>query len=336
MKTKKALTFIGISIIAIISLMIYSCQKEKTLKENSNSTLSTSDRDLQLEKKILNFRNQINYLREHPDLKSGGDPWEVEDAIYYIEALANYTYGLASYSREGYTIDSSFITVPLTNGLIPAANIAGIYDKVIDSLGAHNDQITAQDKQLIVVDISLDGIIAAGAIFQISSGFGTSNGIGTGNDYPWYWGWELGRCDTTGLGEGKDAADKIMELANYSIGVQSGYSYFDNESYVTVWCFEVPTETNPYGDYMLFYDFQIGTLNHHCCSTGEINYYKNALSTVGEMYKPQGKELIAVFCWDETSFDTCGPNEDDCWTMVHVCQLQYGIWHLNSNPPSEL
>ena len=330
MKTKRFITIAGISIFALISIIIYSCQKENTYKENSSSIKTMSENDLQLEKKILEFRDQVNYIREHPDLKSGGDPWEIEDAIYYIEALANYTYGLASYSREGYTIDSSFITVPLTNGLIPAANIAGIYDKIIDSLGAHNDQIAAQDKQLIAVDISLNGIIAAGAVFQITSGFGTSNGIGTGNDYPWYWGWELGRCDTTGLGEGNDAADKIMELANDALGLTSGNSYYDYVGSAEIYGCEY--EYN--GECALFEDFQEETLVHACLSTTDINFYKNGLIYVGNLLKPTGTVVIAYYLWDDTAFGLC--EGVDCWYMKHDAKIDYGIWHYNSNPPQEL
>lgn len=332
MKTKRFITIAGISIFALISIIIYSCQKENTYKENSSSIKTMSENDLQLEKKILEFRDQVNYIREHPDLKSGGDPWEIEDAIYYIEALANYTYGLASYSREGYTIDSSFITVPLTNGLIPAANIAGIYDKIIDSLGAHNDQIAAQDKQLIAVDISLNGIIAAGAVFQISSGFGTSNGIGTGNDYPWYWGWELGRCDTTGLGEGKDAADKIMELANDALGLTGGNSYYD---YVSTGISE-GCEYTYNNECALFEDFQEYTLVHACLSTTDINFYKNGLIYVGNLLKPSGTVVISYFLEDYTAFPLCGEDYRDCWLMIHHAEITYGIWHYNSNPPQEL
>jgi hypothetical protein len=333
MKRKYLFTFLGISIIFITSLIIYSCQKEKT-GNNLNNRTDQSSMDLQLEKKIIDFRDQINFMRENPNLKSGGSPWEVDDAIYYIEALANYTYGDARYSREGYTIDSSFIAVPLTNGLIPAANIPGIYDQVIDSLVVHKDGINAREKQLIVADISLSGISGVAATFKVTSGFGTNRDIPQGNNYPWYWGWELGRCDNSGLGVGLDAADIIYNLANIDISRPSGYSNYYPDEYIEVWFYEVPTNNNPYGDYMLFYDHQVETLNHHCLSTDEISYYVDALESIANTYKPEGQDLIGNFCWDQTSYGICGG--EDCWTMVHVAKFHYGIWHTSSNPPEEL
>jgi hypothetical protein len=331
MRPNQLFIYLSISIIFISSLIIYSCQKENNVKDNSYTNAELSTADLQLEQKIIGFRDQINYIRENPTLKSGGNPWEVEDAIYYMEALANYTYGLASYSREGYTIDSSFIAVPLTNGLIPAANMAGIYDKIIDSLSAHNDRITAQDKQLILADISLTAISGVAATFKISSGFGTSTGMGSGNDYPWYWGWDLGRCDSA-VGMGKDAADKIMELANYTIGVTSGNSYYDfvgfGESYGCEYLYN--------DECALFEDFQEYNLVHACLSTTDINFYKNGLIYVGNLLKPSGTVVISYFLEDLTIFALCGEDQHDCWSMTHHAIIEYGIWHYNSNPPEEL
>lgn len=330
MKPNQLFIFLSICFIVITSLIIYSCQKEDILDEKSYKDSKISINDQQLEKKIIAFRNNLDFIRKNPSLKSGGDPWEVDDAIYYMEVLANYTYSLASYSREGFTINSSFIAISLTNGLIPAANLAGIYDKVIDSLRAHNDDITSQDKQLILADISLNSINGNTAILKISSGFGTGNGMGIGNDYPWYWGWELGRCDESGLGVGKDAADKIMQLANIYNGQPSGNSYYDN----------ISTGISEGCDYTynnecaLFEDFQEETLVHRCLSTTDINFYKNGLIYVGNLLKPSGTDVISYFLEDYTAFALCGGV--DCWYMVHHAEITYGIWHYNSNPPEEL
>lgn len=333
MKPKHLFTYFGISIIFITSLIIYSCQKEKIGKDNSDNQTGQLLMDLQLEKKIIAFRDKIDFIRENPTLKSGEDPVEVEDAIYNIEALANYTYGDASYSREGYTIDSSFIAVPLTNGLIPYADIQGIYDKVIDSLIAHKDRITSTEKQLIVADISLSGISGVAATFKITSGFGTDRDIPTGNNYPWYWGWELGRCDNSGLGEGLDAADIIYQLANINIGIPSGNSYYDNVSYEEA----EGCDYQYNNECALFEDFQEETLIHACLSTTDISFYKNGLIYVGNLLKPSGKSVLSYFLQDETIFDECGyPNPVDCWRMSHRAKIKYGIWHTSSNPPDEL
>jgi len=187
--------------------------------------------------------------------------------------------------------------------------------------------------RLIVVDISLKEYDNLSATIAITSGFGTKGTISTWNNYPWYWGWELGKCDGSGQGIGKDAADIIYILANTLIPVPGGNSYYNE---VTISCphqpFDFPTNINPYGDYLLFYDYQEAILNHHCLSTNEINFYVNSLSIIGNLYKPNDKSIIRYFLFDDTAF-CLTPYNEDCWHMIHALRITYGKWHLSSEPP---
>ena len=121
-----------------------------------------------------------------------------------------------------------------------------------------------------------------------------------------------------------DAADKIAQLANYGVSVPIGSGYYIDITEREIWYWDVPTDNNPYGEYLLFHDSQIGTLNHMCLSTSEISYYKSALGVIANMYKPSGKNIIRYYCWDETSFGDC--DEQDCWDMCHVTKIKYGTW----------
>jgi hypothetical protein len=325
---------INLILLALLSsLFIFSCQKEKNGYDKSESSNEQSLKDAQLEKRILAFRAKIDLIRENQTLKAGTEPMEVDSAIWFIEAASNLTYGDASTELNGFVADSSFIVVTITNGQILWSDVQVTYDKIIDSLSSHNANITANEKQLMFADVSLKATNDNTAIFEVASGFGTDGTSGFGNDYPWYWGWELGRCDGTGLGVGQDAADKIAYLANMLISVPAGSSYYTDISYKWVNYWDVPTNSNPYGDYLLFHDFQETTLNHACLSTEEIGYYKNTLNTIGNMYKPSGKSTIRYFLWDDTAFGLCDPS--DCWDMAHFAKVKYAIWHIGT-PPSEL
>lgn len=315
--------------------LFHACKKDKEVNSKSENLNEQSFKDAQLEKRIISFRDKIDFIRENPSLKSGTDPMEVDSAIWYIEATSNLTYGDASTDLEKYVIDSAFIEVPLTNGQILWSDMQEAYDQVIDSLSAHNAAITASNKQLIVADVALKETNDNTATFEVTSGFGTDGeSYPWNNDYPWYWGWELGRCDGLGLGVGSDAADKIAYLANMLVSVPSGNSYYTAVTEIEVWYWDVPTSNNPYGDYLLFRDYQVGTLNHACLTTDEIGYYKNALITIGNMYKPAMKSLIKCYCWDETAYGI--NNGEDDWLMCHVGRFKYGIWHTSGNPPDEL
>jgi len=335
MKRKHLFTYFGLATLITTSMIIYSCQKENSGIDKSVNQTEQSLKDSQLEKRIIAFRDKIDLIRENPTLKSGSDPMDVDSAIWYIEATSNLTYGDASFKTEEFIVDSAFIEVSVTNGQILWADVQAAYDQVIDILSEHNANIIANQKQLVVADISLKKSNDNSATFEVTSGFGTDGTTGFGNDYSWYWGWELGRCDGSGLGVGKDAADKIAYLANMLIPVPSGNSYYTDVSYEWISYWDVPTNNNPYGDYLLFHDYQEVTLNHACLSTNEITYFKNALITIGNMYKPTGKSTIRYFLWDDTAFGIT-PNWDDYWDMAHFAKVKYAIWHISNDPPSEL
>ena len=255
---------------------------------------------------------------------------EIDSAVWYIESTSNLTYGDASFDSEEFVVDSAFIEVPVTNGQILWADVQVAYDQVIDSLSDHNANITANEKQLIVADISLKESDDNNATFEVTSGFGTDGTSGSGNYYPWYWGWELGRCDGSGLGVGLDAADKIALLANYTTGVIAGNSYYTDVEYRYVYPYDY---VDDYGNPLLFYDFQEYTLVHQCLSTTDIAGYRSNLIYIGIQEKPSGKSLIRYSLFDMTIFALCDPGQHDCWYMEHHANIKYAIWHIGSEPP---
>lgn len=330
MKRKHLFTYFGLATLITASLIIISCQKEQTGIYKQQTQTEQSLKDAKLEKRIVAFRDKIDLIRENPTLKSGTEPMEIDSAVWYIEATSNYTYGNASASLEDYIIDSSYFEVTLTNGKMLFSDIQAIYDKVIDSLSIHYARIVSNEKQLLVADISLkesDGEIAT---IQLTSGFGINNSEGLGNNFPWYWGWELGRCDGSGLGVGKDAADIIKQLANFTIGVPIGNSYYTDVEMKYVYPCEFQ---NSNGQCLTFEDFQEYTLNHQCLSTTEINFYKNGLVQIGNLLKPVGKSVISYHLFDDTAFGLCGSDQHDCWYMGHFAEIKYAIWHTSSTPP---
>ncbi len=155
---KNIFTYFGLATLITTSLIIYSCQKENSGIDKSVNQTEQSLKDSQLEKRIIAFRDKIDLIRENPTLKSGSDPMDVDSAIWYIEATSNLTYGDASFKTEEFIVDSAFIEVSVTNGQILWADVQAAYDQVIDILSEHNANIIANQKQLVVADISLKKI----------------------------------------------------------------------------------------------------------------------------------------------------------------------------------
>ncbi len=334
MKRKHLFTYFGLAIVFAASMIIYSCQKDRTDIDNSELQTEQSENDTQLEKRIIAFRDQIDLIRENPLLKSGTDPMEIEDAIWYIEATANLTYGDASPELDGFVSDFSFITVPLTNGKILWPDVQIAYDQVIDFLSDHYTSVIASEKQLKVADVSLEETLSDHIILKINSGIATSGSpIFGANDHSWYWGWELGTCDNSGVGVGYDAADKIAELANILISVPSGNSYYTDVDYsYTAGC-----EHAQGPDDCLFEDFQEYTLVHPCLSPTDISFYKTNLIALGNLLNPSPEHSIVHYTLiDDFAPDLCGPDQHNCWYLRHSATIKYGIWHVSSDPPAEL
>lgn len=336
MKSKHLFSYFGLAIVVATSLFIYSCQKEQAGIVKSENQTEQSFKDSQLEKRIISFRDKIDLIRENPSLKSGSDPMDVDSAIWYIEATSNLTYGDASFETEEFIVDSAFIEVPVTNGQILWTDVQVAYDQVIDSLSTHNANITANEKQLIVADISLKESDDNTVTLEVTSGFGIDGVSEIGNNHYWYWGWELGTCDGSGYGVGLDAADKIAQLANYTIPVPiGGNAYYTDPQFVDVYPDDYYDNN---GNTLLFSDFQDYTLVHQCLSPTDITNYKNNLIYIGAQEKPAGLSLIHYTLFDATMFPLCDDPwpPHNCWIMHHIATIKYAIWHSSGNPPADL
>lgn len=332
MNRKILFKLLTLAAVITIGLVVYSCQKEQVDIGKSENQTEQSLADVQLEKRIIAFRDKIDLIRENPALKSGTDPMEIEEAVWYIEATSNLTYGDASPEMDGFVIDSAFVSVPITNGQILWTDIQIAYDEVVDYLSDHFAAIIASEKQLVVADLAIEEIANGFVVIKINSGFAVSGSATFGaNDHSWYWGWELGRCDNIGVGVGYDAADKIAELANLSIIVPSGNSY-----YTDVWWEESTglqhATTSEDG---LFEDYQEYTLVHACLSPTHITAYKNNLISIGILLCPTSEYSVIHYNLEDWTANGIVPGGNS-WAMSHHADIKYGIWHLSSDPPNDL
>lgn len=322
---KKYIAIFGLLVIFATSILFHSCIKDQIQNDKSINQTEQAVKDAQIKTRILAFKDKLDLIRENPSLKTSNEPMEIDSAIWYIEAASNFTYGDASTELEGYVVDSSFIEVPTTNGQILWADVQAAYDKVIDSLSAHNAAITAAEKQLIVADISLKETDDNSVVLEVTSGFGTDGVSGFLNDHSWYWGWELGTCDGSGYGVGWDAADKIAQLANYEIAVPIGTSaYYTDVEYKDVYPYNYYDNN---GNTLLFSDFQEYNVYPLCLSPTDITHYKSTLIYIGVQEKPIGKSMIRYELRDATMYGSCGYDNHDCWYMDHIAKLKYAIWH---------
>jgi hypothetical protein len=319
---------------AIGMLLFFGCSKEVEQKDTEQKKVfQPSEQDLIIEGKILAFKQKLDYVRENPNLKSGED-MTIDEGVYYIEALSNYTYGNASTPFTDYIVKSFDIILSVDNGLVNLSELQMTYDVMIETMSENYAQIPVNEKHMVVNDVSVKDTNTGSITLGITTGFGiegtTGNNLFGPTDY-WYWGWDLGKCDGSGQGVGFDATDKIERWANINIAVPIGNTYYDNVNIEEVWYYNVPTSNNPFGEYMLFYFYHDGNIpNHPCLVPDEMNYYYNALNSIGLMYKPANKSIISY----NLEYDnTVGLGY---WVFVHKAFIKYGIWHTSTQPPKDL
>lgn len=303
--------------------MLYSCNKEKQNKVIDNAELKQNP----IVQKIVDFRDKVDVVRANPFFKNG-ETMEVDSVVWYLEAISNYTYSNAGYDFESKLTDSSFVSVPVTNSMVSLVDFQTTYDDIIEILSDYNESIPTTDKQFLVVDVSLKEAQANSALFKVTYSFGTKDVTDFTNDYPWYWGWELGRCDGSGLGVGQDASDIISLLANNEINIPSGTAFYVN---VTLREAYPQDFLDNNGNPLLFEDYQEVNLIHTCLSVPEINNFKNNVIYIGQQMKPQYKSVIDYAVEDWTIFGLTDPGNEDYWYMIHHLYVTYAMWIVKAD-----
>jgi hypothetical protein len=313
MQMKKLyLTFTMISAIGL--QVFFGCSKEAGENPGNQETVfQPSEKDLQIESKILAFKQKVEFARQNPNLKSGDD-LTIEDAVWNVEALANYTYADASTGFDDYISETSEIEVPLTNGLVSITDAGTAYNQIIDTLTEQYNQIPGQDKHLVMADVMLKETDGQSATFDVTAGF--AKGTGSSGFSPFnindHWKYGLGLYNMGGYCDGpyegtqkdKDAAEKIQYKINWRIAIPLGHQYFIDIKEVYVDGLEGLIFLDPYSpnqtsceccdlvnpndltvndnmyDHYMFRSYS-GYPNHHeCLSPSEMNFYLNSMEYI--------------------------------------------------------
>lgn len=310
-----------------------------------------------VELRILSFKSNI----ESP-LKGGND-YLIDTAVWYTEALINYTYATVVNNHEGLSYDSVFIDVDLTDGKVTPTEAASVYSQIIDSLTVQYQNLPSQNLHLIFADVFSRDSTAGSVTFGVISSFGYGSTISCGSfgqdDY-WTFGWGQynngGYCD--GQYEGTqtycDAAIKIEQKIRCAMGVSSPRRYpltvvsllilaeGDVRNQNTgdwYYCdFLNPNDIiscDNYYDYLMFSNYS-GCPNFHLClSPEEMNFYREGTYAVctDVIYDCLGEVLDGL---DFTSINLIGDNSNTFpnYHYHHYMYNTYGIWIETQSPPS--
>jgi|AntRauTorcE11898_2_1112593.scaffolds.fasta_scaffold05758_2 hypothetical protein len=320
---KKILTIILLSAIAVV---FSACEKQNSAIDDK---IVAPESDLNIEKQIQDFLANV----ENP--QKDGETLSIEEAVWNIEAGLNYTNIETPEQFGNILIDSAKIDIPVSDGFISMDDIAIAYAMFEDSLSNFYSSLD-ENYLKYVTDISvIETNNKSNTItFKSTSLASRPNPVSITSDDYWYWGWELGMCDGSGAYVGRDAADRIMQVANNNVAVpvNGDYVYPTSIETISFDAPELPDPNNPYGNYMLFQDAQEQELFHHCMSPNEMSYYYNSLLQIGADNKPASKDLISYNLEDWTAYGLTEPPPPiyDTWYMIHHADITYGIWHIGS------
>ncbi len=353
---------------AIAVLIAAGCSKENNpVSEKQEKAFQPSEKDLQIESKILNFKEKIEFAKANPGLKSGGEDLTLEDAVWNIEALTNYMYADASSNYENYMGDEVEITIVVTYGMVTITDAGSAYDEVVESLTEQYNQIPGENKQLMIADVSLKESDDQTATFVVTSGFG-EGGFNPfapfGETDYWWFGNYQGKCGPYyGQGDGSDAAEEIEKKINTRISLPTGHRYFTDINEIEIMglnneiifepnsqepeiceCCDLINPNDPipndnYFERLVFFN-RSDHQNYHGClypdSPDEMNFYLDNMedliySTLYECFEDQ---------LDGKLFSRCNIEgldwSPDPYYYFHRGYIYYGISVGSGDPPAEL
>ena len=187
----------------ILFAMLSACKKE------NQSTAPSSENKQNLEQLILNFEQKLNSGQKD------GTTYAIDSAVWYVEALLNYSFCEAGNQCHNIVVDTLWTIVndPGTNGFT-IEQLETVFDDLEDDIAEN------QPEDNIVFAIDLYAYPAGNlTVFEARTAYATLSepafkATADTSGY-WYWGGDLGMCGPdTGLYVGTDASDILQNQFN--------------------------------------------------------------------------------------------------------------------------
>jgi hypothetical protein len=107
-----------------------------------------------------------------------GEDMKVDSAIWYLEAALNLTYARANNTRDIINLDSSTVSIPLTqNNTIFFSDVATAYTNLVDSLSLHYHAISGE-KGVIFTDLAVIELADNNVVIKMTDMITTNSNSG--------------------------------------------------------------------------------------------------------------------------------------------------------------
>jgi hypothetical protein len=334
--------------LGLIALSLGSCKKDDGNASTDLPNDLTLAGDELLEQQIQAFRQRCKFLYDNPGIKEGGIV-SADSAIWNMEAALNYVYSHQGLSCEETHPKSVEITLPcLPGGEVNAVEVAQVYYKMIDSLTAFYNGISAADKKILVSDIEkLPATASNEVILKLNCVIGEEDAPTTylmnpfGTSDQWFYGYGQGKCGPYyGQGFGSDAAREIEKLQHWykpKPPANHRVYYSDVEHFnVKGNDFVNPDDQTPndnLNDYLLFFNNPSLPNYHDCLNPDEMNFYFHrtyfvltAPSMLRAQTTPAGKQFVGVVIIGDQI------NNGMNTSIHHRVLVDYGTPHFSFDP----
>ena len=309
MKKKRFYSVLALLIIAsFLIVTMNNCRKPKhevINNENQTDYEALIEKSKAMQGHILAFKAKMEYYRDNPDLKTGGEFYTADSAVLEIESLINYDSCFASIECNQKTFEISEITLPLDD--IEKINDPDLmqvyYDKVMDTIQAQMDRVNYSNMKLLLVDLENTGTNSNGdAIISVGTLIGRGV-VPSLYDDNWWYGEYGGLCGTGQYAPEDGASQLDYKVTKVMLpDPPSGANWwFRNITSTYIIPTSDPLNQPPtnYLDYKIFYATTAGGLvinyDVKCMSYYEMDFYKNHYVDYAQAEESTNRKFAR--CW---------------------------------------
>lgn len=209
-------TFILAAFVALATMGLVSCQKENT---DTKTDTEQTHKDNATVARILDFKEQVEHYNG-PTGTRDASYVSVEDAVWNLEALFNYTYAYPELCYSRTVSADTVMYLPLcSNDSVLMSDLASFYGDIFGAVNALYQSVELTDKQFILLNVEAgDNLLnQMEIILEAVQGSVDESRLPNGDPFLpgewWYYGGNMGGWNST---EG-DAAQMLTWWVNRAL-----------------------------------------------------------------------------------------------------------------------
>lgn len=323
-------------LVASMAITTVSCKKEQTTTDTAQGEATLA--------RIMDFKQQVDYYKAHPDVKDG-EAVTLDEAIWNIEALFNLTYSYPELSYGRTETADTVLYLPVgSDNTVLLTDLTVFYGQMYEVVRNLYQGIELDNKQFLILDVEAGEQHGGQQAIKLHSIQGSVKGIPPTPPTPpqngpflpglsWYYG--LNGGNNAGINPtGMDAADTLTRMLNYWLvpkaPVNCEYIYSLIKVRSTTLDSHYNNPQTGFNDvsprYCEFYK-EYPTEAEKWLSPDQLNYYYfgerhlilNVLPNEGDDPIPSTHSVYHILIEDETVMSA-----NDIEKIGHYTEVQYG------------